>query len=150
MRIDELNETECREILSRSSIARLGCSQNDQPYVVPVGIAYEADYIYVFATPGKKIEWMRSNPKVCMQVDEVTNPSDWTSVIANGEYQELPEPQFTDERNHARKLFEKRQHWWLNALAQRRIQMRDEEITPLFFRIHVYSMTGLRGVSKGD
>lgn len=150
MRIDELNETECREILSRSSIARLGCSQNDQPYVVPVGIAYEADYIYVFATPGKKIEWMRSNPKVCMQVDEVTNPSDWTSVIANGEYQELPEPQFTDERNHARKLFEKRHHWWLNALAQRRIQMRDEEITPLFFRIHVYSMTGLRGVSKSD
>jgi hypothetical protein len=150
MRIDELNETECREILSRSSIARLGCSQNDQPYVVPVGIAYEAEYIYVFATPGKKIEWMRANPKVCVQADEVTNQSDWTSVIANGEYQELPEPQFTDERNHARKLFEKRHHWWLNALAQRRIQMRDEEIIPLFFRIHVHSMTGLRGVSKSE
>ena len=150
MRIDELNETECREILLRSSIARLGCSQNGQPYVVPVGIAYEADYIYIFATPGKKIEWMRANPKVCVQMDEVTNQSDWTSVIANGEYQELPEPQFTDERNHARKLFEKRHHWWLNALAQRRIQMRDEEITPVFFRIRVHSMTGLRGVSKSE
>jgi len=150
MRIDELNETECREILSRSSSARLGCSQNDQPYVVPVGIAYEADYIYVFATPGKKIKWMRANPKVCVQVDEISNQSDWVSVIANGEYEELPEPQFTNERNHARDLFQKRHHWWLNALAQRRIRMRDEEITPLFFRIHVNSVTGLRGIPEGE
>ncbi len=146
MQINELNETECREILSRSSIARLGCSLNDQPYVIPVGIAYEADYIYVFATLGKKIEWMRANPKVCVQVDEVTNQSDWVSVIADGDYQELPEPQFTDERNRARDLFQKHHHWWLNALAQRRIRMRDEEITPLFFRIRVSSVTGLRGI----
>lgn len=150
MRIDELNETECREILSRSYMARLGCSLGDQPYVVPVGIAYEADYIYVFATPGKKIQWMRANPKVCVQVDEITSQSDWVSVIANGEYQELPEPQFTDERNRARDLFQKRHHWWLNALAQRRIRMRDEEITPLFFSIHVDSVTGLRGVPEAE
>lgn len=150
MRIDELNETECHEILTRASIGRLGCSLNDQPYVVPVGIAYEADYIYVFATPGKKIEWMRANPKVCVQVDEVSNQSDWVSVIANGDYQELPEPQFTDQRNRARNLFHKRHHWWLNALAQRRIRLRDEEITPLFFRIHVNSVTGLRGVAEGQ
>ena len=90
MQIDKLNETECREILSRSSIARLGCSLNDQPYVVPVGIAYEEDYIYVFSTMGQKIRWMRSNPKVCVQVDEIRSQSDWVSVIANGEFRSSP------------------------------------------------------------
>jgi nitroimidazol reductase NimA-like FMN-containing flavoprotein (pyridoxamine 5'-phosphate oxidase superfamily) len=148
MRIDELNETECREILSRASMARLGCSLNDQPYVVPVGIAYEEDYIYVFSTMGQKIRWMRSNPKVCVQIEEIRSQSDWVSVIANGEFQELPEPQFEHERAHARSLLQKRHHWWLNAMAERRIHLRDEEIKPLFFRIRVSSLTGLRDMSE--
>jgi nitroimidazol reductase NimA-like FMN-containing flavoprotein (pyridoxamine 5'-phosphate oxidase superfamily) len=150
MRIHELNETECREILSRTSSARLGCSLNDQPYVVPVGIAYEEDYIYIFSTMGQKIKWMRSNPKVCVQIDEIKSQSDWISVIANGEYQELPEPQFEHERAHAHTLLQKRHHWWLNAMAERRIRLRDEEIKPLFFRIRVSSVTGLRGREDAD
>jgi nitroimidazol reductase NimA-like FMN-containing flavoprotein (pyridoxamine 5'-phosphate oxidase superfamily) len=87
---------------------------------------------------------MRSNPKVCLQVDEIRSQSDWASVIANGEYQELPEPKFEDERNRARKLLQQRHHWWLNAMAERRIRLRDEDIKPLFFRIRVSSVTGLR------
>jgi uncharacterized protein len=150
MQIDELNDSECREILSRASIARLGCSLNDQPYVVPVTIAYEADSVYVFSTLGQKIKWMRSNPKVCVQIDEIRGHSDWASVIANGEFQELPEPQFEDERNHARKLMQQRHDWWQNAMAERRIRLRDEDIKPLFFRIRISSITGLRATSEGD
>lgn len=129
-------------------MARLGCSLNDQPYIIPVGFAYEDDFIYVFATLGKKIEWMRTNPKVCVQVDESKGQSDWVSVIANGEYQELPEPKFAAERAHARSLLQKRHHWWLNALAERRIQMRDQDIEPVFFRIQIQSLSGLRGVAE--
>jgi|SRR5947208_1924862 uncharacterized protein len=148
MLIHEIQDTECREILGRASIGRLGCSLNDQPYVVPVGIAYETDCIYVFSTLGQKIEWMRANPKVCVQVDEVNGQSDWVSVIANGEYEELPDPQRADDRNHARRLMEKRHHWWLNALAERRIQMRDQDITPVFFRIQLKSVSGLRSTGS--
>jgi len=150
MRFHAPNETECREILSRTPIGRLGCSLNDQPYVIPIGIACEDDSIYVFSTFGQKIKWMRSNPKVCVQVDEVRGQSDWVSVIANGEYQELPEPQFEDERNRARKLLQQRHHWWLNAMAERRIRLRDEEIKPMFFRIRISSVTGLKATSEAD
>jgi uncharacterized protein len=115
--------------------------------VIPVGIAYEADHIYVFSTFGKKIKWMRANPKVCVQVDELKGQADWVSVIVNGEYQELEEPRYSEERNHARQLMVKRRHWWLNAMAERRIQLRDPEIAPLFFRIRVESITGLRAAS---
>ena len=61
--------------------------------MVPIGIVYEPDYIYVFSTVGKKTEWMQANPKVCLQVDEIQSHSDWISVAANGLYQELPYPQ---------------------------------------------------------
>ena len=70
-------------------------------------------------TLGQKNEWMRANPKVCLEVDEITNQSEWMSVIASGRYQELPEPQFTAEREHARKLLGKRHLWWQNALGER-------------------------------
>lgn len=150
MQIDEITESGCREILARATLARLGCSLDNQPYVVPVGIAYEPDYIYVFSTFGQKIRWMRTNPKVCVQIDELAGQSEWASVIATGEYQELPEPQFTDERDHARRLLEKRNLWWLNALAERRTELPDEKIKPIFFRIRITSLSGLRGVTEGS
>ena len=146
MLIEQLSELECREVLAKSNVARLGCSLDDQPYIIPVGIACEENYIYFFATAGKKIEWMRSNPKVCVQVDQINSTADWVSVIANGEYEELAEPLFVDERAHARKVLEKQHHWWLNALAERRNQVGDLDISSVFFRVKITSVSGLRGV----
>lgn len=44
---------------------------------------------------------------------------------------------------HARDLLGKRYQWWLNALAERRMELRDNMIAPLFFRLRIDSMTGL-------
>jgi nitroimidazol reductase NimA-like FMN-containing flavoprotein (pyridoxamine 5'-phosphate oxidase superfamily) len=93
---------------------------------------------------------MRANPKVCVEIDEIANQSQWISVIAEGRYEELIEPQYAAELIHARKLLGKRHRWWLNALAKRRTTVRDDLIAPLFFRIHVDSMTGLRGLAEEE
>ena len=143
MQINEMREQECKEVLSRAQVARLGCSFEDQPYVVPIYFAYDGDYIYVFSTSGQKIEWMRVNPKICVQTD-IQSEGEWTSVVVTGRYEELTEPQYTDERKHASKLLGNRDHWWLNALAERQMRQGDASIEPLFFRIHIQSMTGLR------
>jgi len=148
MVINEMNEKECNGFLASASLGRLGCSLDHQPYVVPIYFAYEPGYIYVLSTFGRKVEWMRANPRVCVEVDEIENPSQWTSVIVNGRYQELPEPQYTDEREHARKLLEKHYHWWQPALGERQLRMGDELIDPLFFRIQTDSMTGLHAVDE--
>jgi len=144
MVITQMTEEECRAFLASSSLGRLGCSLDSQPYVVPIYFAYEPDFIYVLSTLGQKNEWMRANPKVCLEVDEIANQSQWVSVIAIGRYQELPEPQFTAEREHARTLLGKRKLWWQNPLGERQLRLGDHAIAPLFFRIHVDSITGLR------
>ena len=144
MMVDGISEKECRDVLARATIGRLGCSLDNQPYVVPVYLAYEPGHFYVFSTLGQKIEWMRANPKVCLEIDEITSPSEWVSILANGRYQELPEPQFADEHARARELLGKRHQWWLSALAERRRTSDDLSVEPLFFRIDVDSMTGLR------
>jgi hypothetical protein len=125
-----------------------GCSLDDQPYVVPIRLAYEPDYIYVFSTYGQKIEWMQANPKVCIEIDEITKESHWVSVIANGRYQELPEPEFAEERARARELLGKQYQWWLNALAERQTKSSASLVEPLFFRIHIDSITGLCAEDK--
>jgi uncharacterized protein len=148
MLIDEMTEQECREALTHTSFGRLGCSLSDQPYIVPVCLACEADFIYVFSTLGKKIVWMRANPKVCIQIDEVKGQGQWSSVIINGRYEELLELQHAGERKRARQLLEKRTQWWLNTLAERQLKLGDHLIEPLFFRICIDSMTGLCATDK--
>lgn len=148
MAIHEMTEKECGDFLASASLGRLGCSLDNQPHVVPIYFAFEPGYIYALSTFGKKTEWMRANPKVCLEVDDVANQSQWMSVIAVGRYQELAEPQYTAEREHARKVLGKRYRWWQNALGERQLKLEGESISPLFFRIHIDSMTGLRAIGE--
>jgi nitroimidazol reductase NimA-like FMN-containing flavoprotein (pyridoxamine 5'-phosphate oxidase superfamily) len=150
MRIIAMSQQECRELLKRVSIGRLGCSLDDQPYVVPVGFSYEPDYIYMFSTLGKKIKWMRQNPKVCLQADDIGNRSNWLSVIVIGTYLELREPQYTAQLEHALEQLEQYSEWWRNPLAQRREQTRDLSIETVFFRIDIGSMSGLRTMPEAE
>ena len=38
---------------------------------MPIYFAYHDGYLYSFSTVGRKIEWMRGNPLVCLETDEV-------------------------------------------------------------------------------
>lgn len=146
MEINEMTNEECSAFLAHASIGRLGCSLEDQPYVVPINFAYDSGYLYVFSTFGQKVKWMRANPKACVQTDQIQSESEWSSVVVNGEYEELPEPQYSAERQLASSLLGKRYQWWLNALGQRQLRVGDKAIDPLFFRIRIKSLSGLRAV----
>jgi nitroimidazol reductase NimA-like FMN-containing flavoprotein (pyridoxamine 5'-phosphate oxidase superfamily) len=148
MEVNEIAIDECKTILERAGTGRLGCSYQDQPYVVPICFAYEDTYLYAFSTFGQKVKWMRANPKVCVQADQIQNQAEWTSVIVYGEYEELPEPQYAAERKHASSLLAKRHHWWLNALGQRQMRVSENSVQPLFFRIRIESMSGLRASER--
>jgi hypothetical protein len=150
MRIVAMSQQECGELLQRVSIGRLACSLDHQPYIVPVAFSYEPGCIYVFSTVGQKIEWMRKNPKVCLEVDEIGNRSNWLSVVVNGTYLELREPQYTTEREHARELLGLHTQWWLNPLAGRRNQFNDQSSEPVFFRIDIQSTSGLRATPEAE
>jgi nitroimidazol reductase NimA-like FMN-containing flavoprotein (pyridoxamine 5'-phosphate oxidase superfamily) len=144
MEINEMTDEECSTFLKNASLGCLGCSYENQPYVVPIHFAYKNRYLYGFSTFGQKVKWMRANPKVCVQTDEIRTPGEWISVIVDGEYEELPDPQYTDERNHARSLLAIPYHWWLNALGERQMRVGESLIEPLFFRIRIQSISGLR------
>ena len=145
MRIIAISQEECSELLKRVSVGRLACSLDNQPYVVPVSFSYEPDRIYIFSTVGKKIKWMRQNPKVCLQADEIGNSSNWLSVIVTGTYLELSEPQYhTAEREHARELLAQHPEWWRIPLSEARDRLLVSSMETVFFRIDIKSISGLR------
>ena len=150
MRIIPISQPECSDLLTRVSTGRLACSLDNQPYVVPVSFSYEPGCVYIFSTLGKKIKWMRKNPKVCLQADEIGNRSNWLSVIVTGTYLELREPQYTAQLEHALEQLEQYSEWWRNPLAQRREQTSDLSIETVFFRIDIGSMSGLRTMPEAE
>ena len=91
--IGVLTEDQIEEVLKKNILGRIGCNDGKRTYVVPINYVYHDKFIIAHAAMGTKIEIMRKNPQVCFEVDEIINSSNWKSVIAWGEYQEL-----TDQR----------------------------------------------------
>jgi nitroimidazol reductase NimA-like FMN-containing flavoprotein (pyridoxamine 5'-phosphate oxidase superfamily) len=145
MFIHEMTEDECRTALEHGSFGRLACAHDDQPYVVPMYFSYDRHHLYGFSTLGQKIEWMRSNPLVCVEIDERTSHHLWMSVVVTGRYEELVDArEFEHKRAHAHDVLQKRAMWWEPAYVATE---RRKELTPIFYRIHIKHMTGHRATS---
>jgi len=145
MIIEEMTPAECFELLQQTGFGRLGCARSGQPYVVPIYFAADKDHIYGFSTLGKKIEWMRANPLVCVEVDEIISHAQWRSVVAVGRYQELPdELQGASVRNHAHSLLQKRANWWEPGYVLSTHRGKPHSAEPIFYRIRIDEITGHR------
>lgn len=72
----KMSEADATKFLLGAKTGRLGLCQNNEPYVVPVLFVYnpKADVIYVHSSKkGRKIGMMRANPRVCFEIDEMSN-----------------------------------------------------------------------------
>lgn len=57
-------------VIRRSTVCRLGMSDDNQPYVLPMSFGYKEGAVYFHsATEGRKIEILRKNPRVCIEFD---------------------------------------------------------------------------------
>lgn len=145
MLIHQLTPSECDAVLARTTLGRLGCARDNQPYIVPISFYYAAAErcLYSFATVGQKIEWMRANPKVCIEVDDVIDRLNWASVLVVGRYEEIANHEsMAGERQRARELLEERPTWWLPAAA--RLANGTERDISVFYRVQIYEITGRR------
>ena len=142
MLIREMSKEQCFEFLESRSFGRLGCSREDQPYVVPVYFVCDGNYLYCFSTLGQKVEWMRTNPRVCIEVDEVVDHYHWKSLVVLGRYEELCNPSCPTSREHAREILGKRAMWWQPAYVVSEHRGPQSPLIPIFYRIWIDQVTG--------
>jgi uncharacterized protein len=85
----DLDKNQIDDFLKSQLIGRLGCSDGNKVYVVPITYAYNNGYIYGHTKDGLKIQMMRKNPNVCFEIDWMKDMSNWKSVIVYGTFEEL-------------------------------------------------------------
>jgi len=141
--IQEMTRQESLDLLARTHLCRLACAQGSQPYLVPCYFAYNNNSLYSFSTVGQKIDWMRANPLVCVEADEVVSPQEWVSVIVFGHYQELTSEN-ESERAIAYNLLHKKGQWWEPAYLKTILHGTERQLVPVFYRIQVVQITGHR------
>jgi nitroimidazol reductase NimA-like FMN-containing flavoprotein (pyridoxamine 5'-phosphate oxidase superfamily) len=149
MMVNAMSSEECRDLLARLEFGRLATAHHNQPYVVPIYFAYDGhEHLYSFTTLGRKVEWMRSNPLVCVEVDEVLSHFRWSSVVVLGQYEELPDtPAYREARLQAQSRLEKKALWWQTAFAASQVRGESHAVNALFYCIHINQMTGRRATS---
>src|SRR5260370_22606381 len=124
MIIQKLAKDECLNFMKEIKFGCLGCVRDKQPYVVRIYFVSDERHIYGFTTLGQKVRWMRENPQVCVEADDVVDQLHWTSVVVLGKYQELRD-KFSSAglREYALELLQHRTMWWQPA----EITTRDSE-----------------------
>jgi nitroimidazol reductase NimA-like FMN-containing flavoprotein (pyridoxamine 5'-phosphate oxidase superfamily) len=96
---------EMTALLLRVGFGHLGCTRDDHPYVVPMHYAYDGQELYFLTTEGTKTEFIAANHEVCFQVEEITDPSSWRSVMLIGNAKKITQP---DEAERAMQLISER------------------------------------------
>lgn len=83
MRRNELEITgagELETLLQGAQVCRLGLSENNNPYIVPMNFGYKDNCLFFHcATEGKKLDIIQHNPKVCFEIDtdhEIVKPEE--------------------------------------------------------------------------
>ena len=145
MLIQDMTRKESLDFLAHPRLGRLACVSGGQPYITPMFFAHADNYLYGFSTVGQKLEWMRINPLVCVEADEIESPQKWCSVIVSGRYEELPEtPEFEHERQLAWSLLQRRPMWWEPGFVATNLHGKEPELEPVYFRVHVGQVSGRR------
>ena len=86
---------EIEALLGEAQVVRIALADENGPYIVPLCFGYEPGALYIHSShKGKKIEMVRSNPRVCFEADicngvvKADRPCSWgmryRSVIGYG------------------------------------------------------------------
>ena len=147
MLIHDMTRQASIDLLARARLCRVAYVHEGQPYIIPMCCAYDNNYLYSFSTHGQKTTWMRANPLVCVEAEEVTSLHEWATVVVLGKYEELPDtPEYVELRKLAHALLQVRPMWWEPAYVKTVLDEKTRPIEAMYFRIHIEQITGHRGV----
>ena len=85
----ELSRREIDTILESNHVGRIGFSFHDSVDIRPIHYVYAKGWVFGRTSLSDKLVTLRHNQWVVFEVDLVTGPFDWESVIARGTFYRL-------------------------------------------------------------
>jgi uncharacterized protein len=89
--IGNLNLHEIDQLLRMQQIGRLGLTGDGKVFVFPAAFGYDGSSLYLVSREGLKVRLMRTQPEVCFEVEDITTPVHWRTVLVHGTFEELTE-----------------------------------------------------------
>lgn len=145
IRVLEHKETEY--ILSKNYIGSLSYIFNDRPFIAPITYFFdkENNVIIGYSAEGQKINAMRKNAKVSVNVTEIDSVNSWKSVLAHGVFEELSGSDAQAKLHQfslgVKDLIISKEYRKLDFISQFS-SMVDKDDLPIVFQIKVEDVTG--------
>ncbi|WP_397362555.1 pyridoxamine 5'-phosphate oxidase family protein [Olleya sp. R77988] len=85
-----LEEKEIKFILDNNYIGHLGYIYQNKPFVIPITYFFDKDSnaIICYSADGHKMNAMRANTNVSLQVNTIQTVTQWKSVLIHGQYEQ--------------------------------------------------------------
>ena len=135
----EMRDAEIKDLLRRVGYGHLACSRDDQPYVIPIYYAFDGSAIFIYTTKGLKSAVIKSNPKICLQVEELLESGGWRSVLVAGEAYEIVD---LTEREKAVQLIRESNPSLLPALAIKWVNDWMKMNVEVVYKVKILSLAG--------
>lgn len=149
MIIRELSAAECTKLIAEERLARLACVSDGRPYIVPMFYAYADGCAYALTLPGRKLEIMRANPQVALLVERNGGGRSWSSALAEGQFEELPDRiGHKHLRERAWSLLAVHADWWEPGALKPVSPAVSTRSAHVFLRIHIEKLTGRRAIDE--
>ena len=101
--------------------------------------------MFIYTTEGKKFEIIKINPRICLQVEEVTDNQHWQSVIVDGIAEQITDK---DEREKALKIIIEANPTLTPAMSIRWMDNWVRENIAVVYRVTPTSVSGRRTVDR--
>lgn len=85
----DLTKEETESVLARNHVGRMAYSFHDKVDIRPINYVFDDAWLFGRTSPGYKLLTLQHHQWVAFEVDEITGPFDWNSVVAHGTFYQL-------------------------------------------------------------
>jgi nitroimidazol reductase NimA-like FMN-containing flavoprotein (pyridoxamine 5'-phosphate oxidase superfamily) len=145
--ITKMTTEETIELLQKIGYGHLGCIHEGKPHVIPMQYYLQDDAIYMFTDRGTKSHDLTENPDICLQVEELSDTDNWSSITVYGRAEILEDSaEFT---RIAQAI--KSQNSTFSPVINREItDMSELKKSIAIYQIQTDKMTGTKATSASD
>ena len=145
--IKNMEASACLKLLDSKYIGRLAYISGKSPYIVPVTYFRdpEEQCILGYSAKGHKIDALKENGAVALQVDDIQSIQQWRSVLVHGQFEEL---NGSTAKKYVHKFAEGVQNTIVKANGAKPKFIQDftsrlqKGSIPIVYRIHIAEITG--------
>ncbi len=145
--IEAMSFEETQSLLQSAGFGHLGCIENGRPYIVPMHYAYDLHTLYFFTTEGTKTDAIAAHLEICLQIEEVHDPSNWRSVIATGKAEKITQQ---EDREHAMQFIAERNPTLTPAINKMWVDAWGRANIVAIYRIRPHMMSGRKTLAAGE